>query len=393
MYNLNKAFSFHIELTDKCNARCVQCERNEILKDGTLQENPKLLQTEITIDQFKAIFENYHKQARYIVFCGNFGDPMFAKDILEITEHCITKVLSPTKEFGITQGLKYFTNGGYKPKEWWSAFAKVVNSVNHQVVFAIDGLADTHHLYRVNTRFERVIENAKAFIEGGGNAQWSFIRFGHNQHQEEQARKLAKELGFKSFTACNSERFKDKKEIKYTWNGEESSILRYRPVYKKEKKFKNIDQLKKQIKTDLSYSSISSIHKKSPDEANMILQNNAEKWKQDPEAVRMESVRQIDCFTEHKNEIYIDSKGYVYPCCWIGSYEYEKMSGMEDEYWNPQIDGRELHSAFYKDFRDILKEDWFEYTLPESWDNDPCQICSRHCGKNVIKTIRQTQKI
>ncbi len=100
MYNLNKAFSFHIELTDKCNARCVQCERNEILKDGTLRENPKLLQTEISIDQFKAIFENYHKQARYIVFCGNYGDPMFAKDILEITEHCITKVLSPTKEFG-----------------------------------------------------------------------------------------------------------------------------------------------------------------------------------------------------------------------------------------------------------------------------------------------------
>merc|ERR1711991_170093 len=107
---------------------------------------------------------------------------------------------------GITQGLKYYTNGGYKSKEWWS-------------VFAIDGLADTHHLYRVNTRFERVIENAKAFIEGGGNAQWSFIRFGHNQHQEEQARKLAKEIGFKSFTACNSERFRDKKEIKYTWNG------------------------------------------------------------------------------------------------------------------------------------------------------------------------------
>ena len=53
MYNLNSPFSFHIELTDKCNARCVQCSRNFIDDLGNLNENPNLCLTEITIDKYK----------------------------------------------------------------------------------------------------------------------------------------------------------------------------------------------------------------------------------------------------------------------------------------------------------------------------------------------------
>tara|TARA_B100000579_G_scaffold37045_1_gene25897 strand:- start:1248 stop:2390 length:1143 start_codon:yes stop_codon:yes gene_type:complete len=380
MYKLDRPFSFHIELTDKCNARCVQCERNEILKDGTLRENPKLLQAEISIDQFKSIFKNYQKQTKYIAFCGNYGDPMFAKDIFQITEYCITNVLGNYHQ----GGLKYFTNGGYKSKEWWGQLAKLLKPIDHLVVFAIDGLEDTNHLYRVNTRFSRIIENAKAFIDNGGDAEWSFIRFGHNQHQEEEIRKLAKDLGFKRFTASNSQRFKKRKEIEYIWNGEKNSILRYDSKLAKAtpvsmKKYKSVNSSK--------------IAGKDANEINDMLQKNAEKYYSDPEKVRMESVKQIDCFTEKKNEIYIDAKGYVYPCCWIGSYEYEKMTGIDDWLWNPQIDGRTFTSSFDVDFKEILKEDWFEHQLPDSWETDPCHICSRHCGKHLLKTSRQSERI
>ena len=383
MYNLNRAFSFHIELTDKCNARCVQCHRNEILKDGTLQENPKLLQEEITIDQFKAIFENYQKQTRYITFCGNYGDPMFAKDIFEITEYSIANVLGNFRKNN-DGGLKYYTNGGYKSKEWWRELAKLLKPIDHIVVFAIDGLADTNHLYRVNTRFDRIIENATAFINNGGNAEWSFIRFGHNQHQEEDVRKLAKDLGFKRFTASNSQRFKDRKEIEYIWNGEKNSILRYNT------KLKKATPLAVRKFIDVNHSQISG---KDGDQINAMLQKNAEKYKANPEKTRQESVKQIDCFTEKKNEIYIDAKGYVYPCCWIGGYEYEKMARWEDIEYEPQIDGRTFNSSFEKDFREILKEDWFEHILPDSWANAPCQTCARHCGKTLLKTTRQSERI
>ena len=382
MYRLDKPFSFHMEITDKCNARCVQCERNEVLEDGTLQENPKLLQDEMTIDQYKAIFKNYQKQTKYIAFCGNYGDPMFAKDTLEIAEYSITNVLGNYHE----GGLKYFTNGSYKSKEWWGELAKLLKPIDHIVVFAIDGLADTNHLYRVNTRFDRIIENATTFIENGGNAEWSFIRFGHNQHQEDDIRKLAKDLGFIRFTASNTQRFKDRKEIEYIWNGEKNSILRYNTELTKATPL----AVKKLIRSTTKHHQMSG---KDGNQINAVLQKNAEKYQADPEKVRMESANQIDCFTEKKNEIYIDAKGYVYPCCWIGSYEYEKMSGMEDQLWNPQIDGRTFSSSFEKDFKEILKEDWFEHQLPDSWANDPCHTCARHCGKNLLKTTRQSERI
>ena len=51
MYDFEKPFSFHIELTDKCNARCVQCSRNFVDTDGKLKERPELCLTEITLEQ------------------------------------------------------------------------------------------------------------------------------------------------------------------------------------------------------------------------------------------------------------------------------------------------------------------------------------------------------
>ena len=81
MYNFNKAFSFHFEITDKCNARCLQCDRNYINDKGELVEHPEMFLTEITIDQFKQIFKNYQKKTDSITFCGNMGDPVFAKDV------------------------------------------------------------------------------------------------------------------------------------------------------------------------------------------------------------------------------------------------------------------------------------------------------------------------
>ena len=50
-------------------------------------------------------------------------------------------------------------------------------------------------------------------------------------------------------------------------------------------------------------------------------------------------------------------------------------------------------SSFEKDFKEILKEDWFEHQLPDSWANDPCHTCARHCGKNLLKTTRQSERI
>ena len=55
--------------------------------------------------------------------------------------------------------------------------------VNGRVDFNIDGLQDTNHVYRKNTNFEKIIDNASAYIRMGGIAEWNYIVFKHNQHQ------------------------------------------------------------------------------------------------------------------------------------------------------------------------------------------------------------------
>ena len=43
------------------------------------------------------------------------------------------------------------------------------------------------------------MENSKAFIEAGGNAEWQFIIFDYNEHQVEEAKNIAFDMGFKNF--------------------------------------------------------------------------------------------------------------------------------------------------------------------------------------------------
>ena len=84
----------------------------------------------------------------------------------------------------------------FKPEYWTKVGNVLKNLKRHSVIFGIDGLSDTHHIYRRNTKYEDVINNAKAFIAAGGRANWQYIIFDHNKHQTEEAKHIAKELGF-----------------------------------------------------------------------------------------------------------------------------------------------------------------------------------------------------
>ena len=55
-------------------------------------------------------------------------------------------------------------------------------------------------MYRRMTNFDKIMDNANAFISAGGNAHWKMIEFEHNKHQIEEARELARKMGFTHFT-------------------------------------------------------------------------------------------------------------------------------------------------------------------------------------------------
>ena len=356
MYDLSRPFKFHVELTDKCNARCPQCSRNCKI-DGVLQSRPDLVDTEITFEDWKNIYGNFKYPVNNISFCGNFGDPVFVKDFYEIIEYSCDNILVETKS---RSHIYIHTNGGFKSKKWWYNFGKMLSSKPHYhlVVFSLDGLEDTHHLYRVNTKYERVLENAREFIRAGGNAEWSFIRFGHNEHQEEEARRRAKEYGFKAFIPIDTQRFWTREYFDYKFRDKDYRITPATSELAKAKK------------------------------------KASRKYSEDPEQARKNSIGNIECSVEKKNELFLDCEGNIHPCCWIGSFEYRRkhfrgfVPDPHEPELHPMFHMRDVRNAITDDLNKIIEDDFFKYILPMSFEVSPCGICTRQCGKKekVITT-------
>jgi hypothetical protein len=105
-----------------------------------------------------------------------------------------------------TLWLYIHTNGGAHDIEYWTELAEIIGGYG-QVDFNIDGLEDTNYLYRRNTDFNKIINNATAYIKAGGRAVWNYIIFEHNQHQVNQAQQLSVSLGFQDFKHRATGRF------------------------------------------------------------------------------------------------------------------------------------------------------------------------------------------
>ena len=67
--------------------------------------------------------------------------------------------------------LHISTNGSMRTENSLE-IANVLNKSNRHVIdFAVDGLEDTHSIYRRNTNFNKLIKNIKAFTQANGNAR------------------------------------------------------------------------------------------------------------------------------------------------------------------------------------------------------------------------------
>jgi hypothetical protein len=122
------------------------------------------------------------------------------------------------------------------------------------VVFSIDGLADTNHIYRKKVNWIKVMNNAAAFIKAGGSAHWDMLVYKHNEHQVDIAEQVARDLGFTWFRA------------------------------KVSKRSSNISWLQ-------------------PPKA----------WVQP-----LVAKAPIDCHVLKEQSVYMSARGTVYPCCWLG---------------------------------------------------------------------------
>jgi MoaA/NifB/PqqE/SkfB family radical SAM enzyme len=350
MYKLNDIKQIHLEITQACQAACPMCDRNQ--NGGEI--NPHINLSELTLEDCKKIFSPaFIGQLNTMYMCGNLGDPIVARDTLEVFRYF--------RQHNPNMWLSMNTNAGARDSKWWSDLAAVFNGKG-AVIFSVDGLEDTNHLYRQNVKWSIVENSMKSFIAAGGRARWDFLIFEHNQHQVEEARALSKQWGFEKFVAKKTGRFvtstSQKKENHQAINrkGINTTLIQ-----KPKEEYQN-SALKKYDNVVKKYGTIDEYH------------DNAE----------------IICKVKDVGNLFITAEGLAMPCCWTAGrmYKWWHADPKVEQVWSliDQIGGKEkldarqgLTSVFETGIFDLIESTWNK----TSCSAGKLKVCSMKCGKEL----------
>lgn len=88
------------------------------------------------------------------------------------------------------------THGSGRSREWWDAVFNVcLENNNVHWTFALDGLPNESHKYRINQDGEAVWEVMKYGKSRGIDIAWQYIPFAYNEDHIQQAAAMAAEQG------------------------------------------------------------------------------------------------------------------------------------------------------------------------------------------------------
>jgi MoaA/NifB/PqqE/SkfB family radical SAM enzyme len=331
MLSYNDIKQVHLEISSRCNASCPECPRNLHGVEGIIDDYPVC---SMTLEQVKQIFSaSFLNQLSSILINGNYGDFITCKDGLSIVEYF--RKSNPNLEIRIS------TNASGQPKIW-----EKLAELGAVVIFRLDGLEDTHHLYRQNTDFNLIIENAEKFISAGGNAEWHMIEFDFNEKQRDQALMRSVKKGFKRFQIVDG--------------GRNNTV-----VFNKDGEFSHTIGSPSEPK-DLYYYYNAYQYSKTSDKTDMY---------------KNRSAKNISCMAKNGKEIYVAANGEVYPCCFTGFYPRT----------NNSRPGNNQLMTILKDFNNNALEvglenaiNWFSelektWNIPEVWQGRNF-ICNETCG-------------
>jgi MoaA/NifB/PqqE/SkfB family radical SAM enzyme len=325
----------HLEISSLCNASCPWCPRTF----WGYPYNGGYPETNLTLQQAKQIFQpDFLRQLTSMQINGNFGDIVMNPEAPDIVDYIF--------EHNPQLLMTISTNGGARDKTFWTRLAHS----GATVWFCIEGLEDTHHLYRKNTVWETVIRNAQTFIGAGGLAVWKMIPFDHNRHQIDQCRELSEQLGFQRFWL-----FPQGRDTGPVFN-DEGELTHVLGNYLGEKDFKIL------------------FHKKKTDEILLedIIQDRT-------------PAKSIDCETKRLKSIYIAANGDVSPCCYTGFYPKTYGAGQYHQAANAQLVPLMIkNNALEYSLQECVE--WFK-SVEKAWkianyEQGRLVICDDNCGQN-----------
>jgi sulfatase maturation enzyme AslB (radical SAM superfamily) len=322
MLKISDITTIEIESINNCNARCPLC-----LRGTGMRTNDALNWHQVIKNIPTALWDT----VKEINFNGTTGDNLMHPAIADIVAWCVEHT---------TAEINIHTNGSVRSTEWWQQFGSMLHSHSHKVVFGIDGLEDTHAIYRIGTDYRKVIENAQAFMAGGGRAEWQFIVFEHNAHQIEQAKQLAHDLGFSRFFVIYQDRFDQSVDI---------------PVKRYTKPLDSID-------------------------AELVLNPASNSMSRRV----AESDRKINCRSQRIGWLSIYADGTVWPCCWLMGWhraQHQAQSTLVNYHFKKilNIDFDQI-SLYNHTLESIINSDLWQKRYPDSFENNPNAVCLQQCS-------------
>jgi len=173
--------SISFEPTTSCNLRCPECPsglRAFTRPTGMLQK-----------DFFRQTIDEIHKELLYLIFYFQ-GEPYLNPSFLEMVKYAADKKIYTAT----STNAHYLTEANAR---------KTVESGLDRLIISIDGTTqETYKQYRVGGNIDKVIEGAKNIVKWKKelNSKTPFVFFQflvvkHNEHQVEEIKQLAKEIG------------------------------------------------------------------------------------------------------------------------------------------------------------------------------------------------------
>jgi hypothetical protein len=378
----------HIELSTHCNAACPLCIRYYAHTDIVRPDMPLV---SISLETFKKYFSvDFIKNLNKILYCGTRGDPIMAKDCYEIIEYVYS--LNPECE----QILH--TNGGIRTENFWSKMGELSNKskTKLRVTFSIDGLADTNHLYRRNIDWERLMRNVKAYMANGGYGVWEMLLFKHNEHQEEEARHLArKEFGMQEFRAKRPAGFDDFSSSTggtfpiAVYNSRGEFEYKLYPADKtdghlpfRDHNFENLDT------EEIDNAKIVKFFPKTKKMVEEFKHEETANMQGYDDALSQREIKCLSLSYNANSEVYVSAEGILHPCCFVGTRYDSNIDFYTDYQIKHVIESRRSELDLnLKNVDEIIQSGILDELYGESWKKGHIKhgklaICAETCGEN-----------
>jgi MoaA/NifB/PqqE/SkfB family radical SAM enzyme len=183
--------ALQIETTTRCTLKCPACSRT-IFSEKLKKPYPHY---DVDVDDLYNFLNCASgKQIEQLVLCGDYGDSIYYPRLFEFLE-----------KFKPDKSIWLITNGSYQNQQFWNNLCARLDK-SDTVVFSIDGLEDTNHLYRVNSDWNSIMAAVDTVAKSGINVVWETNVFSFNYTQLEKIKQFAESKGAK-FSLKKTSRF------------------------------------------------------------------------------------------------------------------------------------------------------------------------------------------